>query len=66
MKKAWAVWEAEYPDEGSNLYYAVTEKGALRRWRRETRMRGPLSEHPPLEVAELTAAQVLAREEAST
>lgn len=34
--KAWLVWCAEYPDEGSVELDAWTEKGARRKYRRAT------------------------------
>lgn len=60
MKKAFAVWETEYPDDGSNLYIAYSASGARRKWRKETRTTGPVGEQPPLSVAELTVAEALA------
>jgi hypothetical protein len=60
MKKPFAVWETEYPDEGSSLYLAYSESGARRKWRKDTRTTGPVSEQPPLSVAELTTEQALA------
>jgi len=59
--KAFAVWETEYPEEGSNLVLAATEKGARRRYRRMTSERSAgVSELTPLSVATLTTTQALA------
>ena len=61
--KAYAVWEAEYPDEGSNLYFAYSESGARRKWRKATRTKGPVSEQPPLSVHEMSADDLRKRAE---
>lgn len=60
MKKPFAVWETEYPDEGSVLLFAYSESGARRKWRKATRTTGPVSEQPSLSTAELTTEQALA------
>lgn len=57
----YAVWETEYPEDGSNLVFAVTAKGARRRYRRMTLERTPcVADLVPLTVAALTTAQALA------
>lgn len=52
--KPWHVWEAEYAEEGSGLFWAWSEKGAVRQWRRSTRTRGPVDDMPLLDVEECT------------
>lgn len=65
-KKPFAVWESEYPDEGSNLVFAASEKGARRRYRRMTREKAPsVPDLTPLSVSELTTHQALALARAS-
>jgi hypothetical protein len=61
MKTPYAVWESEYPEEGSCLVFAVTAKGARRRYRRMTRERAAcVGELVPLSVQALTLTQALA------
>lgn len=61
MKKPFAVWEDEYPEEGSNLIFAVTAKGARRRYRRMTAERAAgVAELVPLSTSLLTTEQALA------
>jgi hypothetical protein len=61
MKRPFAVWESEYHEEGGNLVFAATEKGARRKYRRLTRERSPgVGELVPLSVTSLSAAQALA------
>jgi hypothetical protein len=52
--RIYAVWESEYPDEGSTLIEAFSESGARRKWRLATRTNGPVSEQPDLTVTEIT------------
>lgn len=67
MNRPWAVWESEYPDEGSNLVFAATEKGARRRYRRMAGERSSgVTELIPLETAPLTTAQALALARSAT
>jgi hypothetical protein len=60
MKRAFAVSETEYPDEGCALVVAFSEKGAKRRYRRWTgeRARG-VGELTPLTAEVCTAHEAL-------
>lgn len=61
MRRAFAVYEAEYPDEGSNLVVAWSEKGARRKYRRMTGERAAgVDALIPLEACPLTTHQALA------
>lgn len=57
----YAVWETEYPDEGSNIYTTWTAKGAARKWRKDTRTRGPVDDQPPLTVWAMTNEEMAKR-----
>jgi hypothetical protein len=50
----YAVWEAEYPEEGSTLFDALTEKGAMRRYRKATREKAPRHDLVPLNASLMT------------
>ena len=61
MRRPFAVWESEYPDEGSNLIFAASESGARGRYRRMTRERAAgVVDLVPLSVAALTTTEALA------
>lgn len=55
-----AVWETEYSDEGCTLFFAYSDSGARRKWRKATRTKGPVSEQPTLSVESLTTEEALA------
>jgi hypothetical protein len=52
--RPWHVWETEYAEDGAGLFWAWSEKGALRQWRRSTRTRGSVDGMPPLSAEECT------------
>jgi hypothetical protein len=61
MKTPFAVWESEYPEEGSILVFAITPKGARRRYRRSNRERSPgVAALVPLSLSALSMEQALA------
>jgi hypothetical protein len=61
MKRPFAVWESEYPDEGSNLLFATSERGASRKYRRMTRERAAgFAELVHLSASPFTTEQALA------
>jgi hypothetical protein len=60
--KTFAVWETEYPDEGSTLFKAYSESGARRKWRKATRTTGPLWDQPALSAQEMTPWMLAERE----
>jgi hypothetical protein len=62
--RLFAVWCLEYPEDGSVLVDAWTEKGAVRRFRRMTIGRGR-PDDTYLGVAEMTPELLALREEAA-
>ena len=60
-----AVWCAEYPEEGSELVEAWSRKGAARRYRRATIGRGR-PDATPLGVCEMTPDMLAEREQMSS
>lgn len=62
MMKPFAVWESEYPNEGSILFFAFSASGARRKWRRATRTVGPVSNQPLLSVEEMSPEMLAERE----
>lgn len=54
--KVFAVWESEYPEDGSVLVAAFSAAGARRRHRHRMSWRGPICAQPPLTVVEMTPA----------
>jgi hypothetical protein len=60
MKRAFAVFETEYPEEGCTLIIAFSEKGAKRRYRRWTGERAPgVVELTPITAERCTAHEAL-------
>lgn len=53
--KTFAVWETEYPEEGSTLIEAMTAKGAMRRYRKITGERVAGYDLTPLEASPMSA-----------
>lgn len=60
MKTAYAVWETEYPDEGSVLVVRHSAKGALRWYRKATGERRSRDDLTPLSVCPLSVTKALA------
>lgn len=63
--KTFAVWETEYPEEGSEVFDAYTEKGAERAYRKATGERRSRDELTQLSTAEMTP-ELLAEREANS
>jgi hypothetical protein len=59
--KTYAVWESEYPEGGSEVFQAYSASGARRKWRKATGTIGSVSEQPELTVSEMTADDLLLR-----
>jgi hypothetical protein len=67
VKTPFAVWETEYPEEGSSLIFALTEKGARHRYRRRIREMAPgVAELVPLAVQPISLAEALALARSAT
>lgn len=61
--KTFAVWETEYPDEGSEVFDTYTEKGAMRAYRKATGERCSRDDLTPLSTQEMTPEMLAARGE---
>ena len=60
--KTFAVWETEYPEEGSMLFEAHTEEGAMRAYRKTTGEQCSGDDLTPLSTAEMTPEMLAERD----